>query len=59
MSPQYITLDEDVIIITNSENSAGVTLTCSYHLGHVAMMGVAAAGRKHGCVYKGPGLGHQ
>ena len=59
MSPQYITLDEDVIIITKSENSTRVTLTCSYHLVSVAMMGVAAAGRKHGCVCKVPGLGHQ
>ena len=57
MSPQYITLNEDVIIITKGENSTGVTLTCSYHLGNVAMMEVAAAGRKHGCVYKAPGLG--
>lgn len=55
MSPQ--SLNEDVIIITKGENSTGVTLTCSYHLGNMAMMEVAAAGRKHGCVYKAPGLG--
>lgn len=59
MSPQYINLNNDVMIITKGGNSTKVSLTCSYHQGNVAVLGPVATGRKHGCMYNGPGLGHQ